>query len=97
MLNVIAKIKVKAGEEDSVIGAFNKALPDVEKEEGTLGYSLARDQNDPSSFIVLEKYKDLDAFMAHGGALYVAEMIEAWVPHLEGDLSIEMFDEVAGV
>ncbi len=95
MLHVVAKIKVQSGQEEEIKKTFIAALPEVEKEAGTLEYRLLQSQNDPLEFTVYEKYTDIDAFMVHGGAPYVAEMIGAWVPILDGELEITTFDEVA--
>ncbi len=95
MLTVIAKLKAQSGQEENIEKAFLKALSEVEKEEGTLEYKLLRNQNDPLSFVVYEIYKDVDAFMTHGAAPYLAEMIEAWIPLLDGDLEVITYDEIA--
>ena len=95
MLSVVAKIKAQSGQEEKIIEIFNKALPEVQKEEGTLEYRLLRSQNDPLTFVVYERYTDVDAFMVHGAAPYLVEMITAWVPLLDGDLEVITFDEVA--
>jgi len=65
MIVVVAKLKAKAGEENKVEKALRDVLPKVREEEGTLSYTLNRLQADPSTFMVLEKYKDMDAFSFH--------------------------------
>ena len=70
-------------------------LPKVREEEGTLEYLLNKSQTDPTLFMVLEKYKDMDAFMVHGGTPYLAEMFVEITPLLDGDLSVELFDDLA--
>ena len=95
MIIVIAKIKAKAGEEGKVEKALRDVLPKVRKEEGTLEYLLNRSQSDPTTFMVLEKYKDMDAFMAHSSAPYLAEMFVEITPFLDGDLNVELFDDLA--
>jgi len=95
MIVVVAKIKAKAGEEGKVEKALRDVLPKVREEEGTLEYLLNRSQSDPSTLMVLEKYKDMDAFMAHGSSPYLAEMFTEILPVLDGDLSVELFDDLA--
>ncbi len=95
MVVVVAKIKAKAGEEGKIEQALRDAIPKVRTEEGTLSYTLSKAQSDPSLFLVLEKYKDMDAFMFHSSQDYVMEMIMAISPLLDGDLLVEMFDEIA--
>ncbi len=95
MIVVVAKIKAKAGEEEKVEKALRDVLPKVREEEGTLHYTLNRTQIDPSTFMVLEKYKDMDAFMAHSSTPYLMEMFGVITPLLDGDLAVELFDELA--
>ena len=95
MINVVAKIKAKAGDEGKVEQALQNAIPKVTAEEGTLSYTLSKAQSDPSLYLVLEKYKDMDAFMFHSSQDYVMEMIMAISPLLDGDLIVEMYDEIA--
>ena len=94
MVVVVAKIKAKAGEEGKVEKALRDVLPKVREEEGTLSYTLSKSQSDPSMFLVLEKYKDMDAFVFHSSTPYLAEMFVDITPLLDGDLSVELFDEI---
>ena len=93
MVIVVAKIKAKAGEEGKVEKALRDVLPKVREEEGTLEYLLNRSQGDHSMFMVLEKYKDMDAFMVHGSTPYLAEMFAEIMPFLDGELSVELYDD----
>ncbi len=94
MLVVVAKLKAKAGEEGKVEKALLDVLPKVREEEGTVAYTLNRSQADPAVLMVLEKYKDLDAFAAHGATPYLAELFGIVLPLLEGDVSLDMYDEI---
>ena len=71
MVVVVAKIKAKSGEESKLEEAFRNILSKVREEEGTLEYTLNRAQNDPSTIMVLEKYKDMDAFRYHTAQLHI--------------------------
>jgi len=95
MINVVAKIKAKAGEEAEVEQSLKNAIPKVRAEEGNLLYTLSKSQSDPTMLLMLEKYKDMDAFMVHSAAPYVSEMIVEIVPYLDGEMSVELFDEIA--
>lgn len=94
MIAVVAKLKAKSGEESKVEKALSDILPKVRKEEGTLSYTLNRSQSDPTLFMVLEKYRDMDAFLAHSSTPYLKEMFDIVLPLLDGDLSVEMYDEI---
>ena len=95
MIVVVAKIKAKTGEEGKVEKALRDVIPRVREEEGTLSYTLSKSQSDPTMLLVLEKYKDMDAFVFHSSTPYVAEMFVEITPLLDGDLSVELFDEIA--
>ncbi len=95
MIIVVAKLKAKSGEEEKVEKALGELLPKVKEEEGTLSYTLNRAQDDPSMFMVLEKYKDMDAFVYHSSTPYLQEMFAVVLPLLDGDLAVELFDEIA--
>ena len=95
MIVVVAKLKAKSGEEEKVGKSLRDILPKVRAEEGTLSYTLNRAQNDPSTFMVLEKYKDMDAFVAHSSTDYLAQMFVEVTPLLDQDMAVELFDELA--
>ena len=95
MIVVVAKIKAKSGEEGKVEKALHDVLPKVREEEGTLSYTLSKSQSDPTTLLVLEKYRDMDAFLFHSSTPYLAEMFVEIAPLLDGDLSVELFDEIA--
>ena len=95
MLVVVAKLKAKAGEEGKIEKAFLDVLPKVLEEEGTVAYTLNRSQADPTVLMVLEKYKDMDAFAAHGATPHLAELFGVITPLLDGDLALDMYEEIA--
>ncbi len=95
MIAVVAKLKAKSGEEEKVEKALREVLPKARKEEGTLLYNLHRAQDDPATFMVFEKYSDMDAFMYHAATPYLKDLFDVVLPLLDGDLSIEMYDEIA--
>jgi quinol monooxygenase YgiN len=94
---LIAKIKSKSGEEEKIENAFRDVMPKVAKEEGTLAYSLIRSQADPTSFIVYEKYKDIESLMEHGATPYLKEVLDLIGPLCDGDLAVDLYDEVAEI
>ena len=52
---VVAKIKARSGEESKMADALQAMVSKVEKEEGTLIYTLHQAQNDPTQFLFYEK------------------------------------------
>lgn len=95
MITVVAKLKAKSGAEAKIEEAFREVLPKARKEEGTLVYNLHRAQNDPATFMVFEKYTDMDAFLQHASTPYLKELFDVILPLLDGDMSVDLYDEIA--
>jgi quinol monooxygenase YgiN len=94
---VVARIKAKSGEESKMADALQAMVSKVEKEEGTLIYTLHQAQNDPTQFLFYEKYTDAQALKAHSSTPYFKELFGKLQPLLEGAPEIEMYDEIAGL
>jgi len=94
---VVARLKAKNGKEEEMEKAFRGMVGKVEKEEGTLVYTLHRSQKDPSVFLLYEKYKDKDALSHHSSTPYFKELLGLLGPLFEGAPEIEMYDEIASM
>jgi quinol monooxygenase YgiN len=92
---VVAKLKAKSGEETKMADALQAVVSKVEKEEGTLIYTLHQAQNDSTQFLIYEKYKDAHAFKAHSSAPYLKELFGILKPLMDGAPEIEMYTEIA--
>ena len=92
---VVAKIKAKSGEESKMADALQAMVAKVEKEEGTLTYTLHQAQNDPTQFLFYEKYTDGQALKAHSSTPYFKELFGLLQPLLDGAPEIEMYNEIA--
>ncbi|HUU64199.1 MAG TPA: putative quinol monooxygenase [Dehalococcoidia bacterium] len=95
MVAIVTKLKAKSGEEGKLEKALRDVLPKVRAEEGTLVYSLHKKQDDPTTLMVFEKFKDMDALLVHGTAPYVKDMLDTVMPLLDGDMSLEIYEEIA--
>ena len=94
---VVAKIKAKAGAETSMEEALRGMVAKVAQEAGTLAYTLHRSQNDPTEFLLYEKYADADAFKSHASTPYFKELFVSLKPLLDGSPQIEMYSEIVGI
>ncbi len=94
---VVAKLKAKKGEEEKMENILKGIIPDVEKEEGTLIYTLHRSQNDPGVFLFYEKYKDADALTHHSSTPHFNSLFGNIMPLLDGQPEIEMYEEIDGI
>ncbi len=62
---LVVRVQVKEGADKQFEAAFAKAIPASRKEKGNLAYDLNRDTQDPSRYLVYERWKDLPALEAH--------------------------------
>ena len=96
-MNVVARIKVKAGTEDEAEAAFRKQIDYVTREEpGTLEYVMHRLKKDPTVFLFYERYADAAAFDKHGKSPAMQELFGKLQSILAGPPVIEIFEELAG-
>ena len=96
MVTVIAKLKLKPGNE----AAFEKAATELiayvkESEPGTLTYILHRSTADPTEYVYYELYADQAALAAHGGSAPMAKFFGAIGGLVAGRPEITMYEEVA--
>ena len=80
MIHVIAVITAKPGQREAVLEAFRANVPAVRAERGCIEYAGAVDMADgpsfqakygPDSFLVIEKWDDMDALKAHGASAHM--------------------------
>jgi quinol monooxygenase YgiN len=95
MISVIAKIPMKEDKVDEAIAAIKELIKDVAKEDGTLSYSLNRDQKNPNTLVFIERYKDNDALKAHSATEHF-KAFSAKVPaFVAGKPEITVMEELA--
>jgi len=85
MINVVAVITAKPGKRDEVLKAFRANVPNVTAEPGCIEYGAGVDV-DPGppvqtkfgadTFVVIEKYKDMEALKAHAGSPHMKAYAE---------------------
>jgi len=97
MITVIAVMKAKKGTEQEMEQALRDVVKDVAGEEGTLAYVLNRAKKDPQKFLMYEKYRDKEALNHHGSTPHFAAMFQKIAPLLDGDPSIEIFEELTSI
>lgn len=62
---LIVRVQVKEGADKQFEAAFAKAIPASRKEKGNLAYDLNRDTENPSRYLVYERWKNLAALEDH--------------------------------
>lgn len=96
-MTVVAKLKVKAGQEDALIAGMRKMIAHVKANEpNTRTYVLYRSAKDPTQFLVYEVYADQAAFALHGGSDAMREFFTLAGTLLDGRPEIEMYEELDG-
>jgi quinol monooxygenase YgiN len=73
MITVIAKLPIKEGKMEEVLGELKVLMAEVAKEEGTVLYSLNSEKAKPNTLVLVEQYKDKDAFNLHSSTPHFKE------------------------
>ncbi len=98
MITIIARIKIKPGNEAEAEKAAAEMAAAVEANEpGAVAYLVHRSQRDPTDITVFEVYSDDEAFAAHGQTAHMAALQGklAQVADLSA-IKIERLERVAG-
>jgi quinol monooxygenase YgiN len=97
MITVVATLKVKAGQEETLVAGMKKMIEHVRAHEpGTKTYLLHRSAADPTKFLVYEVYADQAAFAAHGASEPMKEFFKLAGGILDGRPDIAMYEEIDG-
>jgi quinol monooxygenase YgiN len=94
MIALIAKIPIKEGKVDEAIEAIKALMVHVAKEEGTLMYTLNRDNSDPNTLIFLERYKDQAALDAHSSTPHFKEFFAKSAEFIAGRPEMTIMEEI---
>lgn len=88
---IIARVKVKAGEERAFIAAAKGVIDGTHQEEGNLSYTMYQSQEDSTQFLFYEEYTDDSAFQIHATSDYFNLFAQTIEPLLAADMIIESF------
>jgi quinol monooxygenase YgiN len=95
MITVIAKLPIKEGKMEVALGEFKALMSKIAKEEGTVLYSLNKEKSNPNTLVVVEQYKDKDAFKFHSSTLYFKEFFAKSASFIEGKPEIVLMEEIS--
>jgi quinol monooxygenase YgiN len=87
--------KVKDGADKEFAEAFKACLAGTRKEPGCLAYYLNHDVEDPTTFVVFERFKKITALEDHAKSAHVAELLKKIGPLLDGAPGVKVY-AVAG-
>ncbi len=94
-ITVVAKLKVKAGNEVAFEEAGKEMISKVRSEAGTQTYILHKDVRDPTTFVYYEVYQDQAALDSHGKTDHMKAFGGKIGALLEGRPEIHVLTEIA--
>lgn len=97
MIIVVAVFKAQSGKEAELEGILTSMIPQVQKEEGTVSYTLHRAIGKPGEYLFYEVYKDKDALDFHASTSYFKELPALASPLLAEPPSITLYKDLAAI
>ena len=93
MPSVVATLKIKEGSTEDAKALLKELAAHAHANEpGTQAYAVHQRKDDPSVFIVYEKYESDEAFKTHGA--HVASVGARFAAVLDGRPDIVLLDEI---
>lgn len=83
-LGILATIDAKSGEEARVEAELTKVVAPSREDDGCLLYTLTRDSQQPSRFIMVEQWRDRAALDGHIATEHYKQMAQALENAVEG-------------
>jgi len=74
---LVVTIKAKAGKEKDLEAAFAPCLAATRKEPGCVAYELNRDPDDPTVYLMFEKFKSIAALNEHLKQAHTQKLLKA--------------------
>jgi quinol monooxygenase YgiN len=84
-------IKAKSGKEKDLEAAFAPCIAATKKEPGCLAYELNRDPDQPSTYVMFEKFKNVAALATHLKAEHTTKLLKALEPLTEGRIQAKVY------
>jgi quinol monooxygenase YgiN len=97
MISVIAKLPIKEGKGEEAITAIKELMVQVAREEGTLMYTLNRDQSNPNMLVIMERYKDKAAFDVHSSTPHFKAFFAKSKTFIGGKPEITLMEEIHSI
>jgi quinol monooxygenase YgiN len=84
-------IKAKAEKEKDLEAAFAPCIAATKKEAGCLAYELNRDPDDPTTYVMFEKFKNVAALEAHLKLEHTTKLFKALEPLTDGEIKAKVY------
>ena len=85
----------KVGREGEVSALFAKLTEESRKEPGCVAYYLNHDLDEPTVFVVYERFKSVAALEDHAKSRHVEELLKKIGPMLDGDPKAKVYAPAA--
>jgi quinol monooxygenase YgiN len=79
---VAATVQVKPESQDEALTAITTAIEATHGEDGCLAYALHRDRDEPTRFVIVEKWATPEALTEHGETPHLKALFGALGPLL---------------
>jgi quinol monooxygenase YgiN len=89
---ILGRAKVHAQQRDAALAAAAAMSEASMAEDGCHEYSFWVSSDDPNSILLVERWEDDAALMAHAAAPHMKSFIEAIVPTLDGGMDVVRHD-----
>jgi len=99
MITIVATLKAQPGKEEELKAALSEMVGQVkEKEAGKVtSYTLHTKDDDPSTFLFYEQYRDAEAFAAHGATDHMKALGAKLGGVLDGRPEIGRYTQIAAI
>lgn len=88
---LLVSIRAKAGKEKDLEAACRLCIAATKKEPGCLAYELNRDTDDPTSFVMFEKFKNLAALETHLTLDHTKKLLATLPPLTDGQIQAKVY------
>jgi quinol monooxygenase YgiN len=88
---LLVTIKAKPGKGKELEAAFAPCIVATKKEAGCLAYELNRDPDDPTTYVMFEKFKDVAALEAHLKMKHTTRLFKALEPLTDGEIKAKVY------
>jgi quinol monooxygenase YgiN len=88
---LVVTIKAKAGKEKELEAAFAPCIAATKKEAGCLAYEFNRDADDPTTYVMYEKFKSVAALDDHLKQEHTMKLLKALEPMTDGEIKAKVY------
>ena len=88
---LVVTFTVKKGEEKALMDLAKPCVEATRKEKGCIHYDLQQDLDDPTKFILYERWKSPAALEAHMAEEHTKKLLASWGKHMDGPASVRLY------